>query len=157
MNRVTMLEDLPQLDEIESKYAHPSDGDTYKKFIRNSGYTTPTESGMGVNSPMLPQKMPPMQRPNPHAGDMTRPFRNMPPEMSSYGTPLSSYSPYVEENITEHFEQGDNLSCISVSRHATNCPVCSRLYSNNLNSILLVIIIMQIIIVVILLRQLHLV
>jgi hypothetical protein len=153
-----MLEDLPQLDEIESKYAHPSDGDTYKKFIRNSGYTTPTESGMGVNSPVLPPKMPSMQRPPAYTDNMTRPFRNMPPEMSpSYGTPIATYSPYVEENITEHFKHGDNLSCISVSRHATNCPVCSRLYNNNLNSVLLVIVVMQIIIVMMLLRQMNLV
>lgn len=171
MNRVTMLDDLPRLDDIESKYSSSPDGNKFQKFIRNNGYTTPSESGMGMPksvfppipyNPQLPQQnVHPQQFPQ--QNNMAQPFSQHSTQQSFY--PMSqqsgydstpSYQPYTEETPIEHY-QHDDLSCLRVSRHATNCQVCSRLYNNNLNVILFTLIVLQIIIVLILLRQLNLV
>lgn len=51
-----MLDDLPNLDDLEPQKQHPSNGmsmippsevSRYQKFIRNNGVTTPKQAGMG--------------------------------------------------------------------------------------------------------------
>ena len=172
MNRVTMLDDLPRLDDIESKHSSSPDGNKFQKFIRNNGYTTPPESGMGMPksvfppipyNPQLPQQNMPQQFPQQNMPNMPQPFpqQNMPQPFNSmhqqngYDS-SSSYQPYMEETPIEHY-QHDDLSCLRVSRHATNCPVCSRLYNSNMNIYFFAIIMLQLVIGFLLLRQQNLI
>lgn len=52
MNNVTLIDDLPSLDELEINKSHglsmipQTETHKYQKFIRNSGYNTPEQAGM---------------------------------------------------------------------------------------------------------------
>ncbi len=56
MNNVTLIDDLPTLEELDFQQSPgigmipPNEANKYQKFIRNSGYSTPPQSGMNVSS-----------------------------------------------------------------------------------------------------------
>lgn len=64
MNNVTLIDDLPTIEELEIPKSHgltmiPQDGaHKFKKYIRNNGITTPPQSGMMSNSRMVQQQPP---------------------------------------------------------------------------------------------------
>lgn len=63
MNNITLLDDLPNLDELEDQpksmglgMIPNNEANKYQKFIRNSGFKTPDESGMNSRN-MTPVNM----------------------------------------------------------------------------------------------------
>ena len=140
-NNVTFIDDLPSIEDLEYK-SHglsmipPNDVGKYTKFIRNNNYNAPNESGM---------QSAPIQYSEP-SGPYT-PFNNFPQELqqpppSSGGLAPNSqmfYEPYEAKN-----------SCVDMAQHAANCPVCSRLYTNDKTWYILTIIILCIICILLL-------
>ena len=152
---VTMIDDLPSLDDLEGNSGLsmiPSDNaNQINKFIRN-GYQPPQESGMHTRQhqkqiqiyEQLPQQQQPQQiqiyepPPQQQIQLYEHPSQKL-PEMQFYEQP---------KNIS-------HLSCISVAEHASNCIVCSRLYNNDRTGYIIVIILLAIICILLLKRVLN--
>ena len=72
MNNITLIDDLPTIEELEipkspgMNMIPPNEANKFQKYIRNSGVTTPSQSGMMSNS-----------RPTPTQSDMLTNQRNM--------------------------------------------------------------------------------
>ena len=151
MNNVTLIDDLPNLDDLEPNNTHINSGlsmipssevNKYQKFIRNSGMKTPIESGMQINKPT--------QKPI----VMNKIFE----DPQEYDFP-GKYKPYIPATY-ENFEQlssrkkniEDDISCIHVAHHTEHCTVCSKLYSSN-NMVFIFIIIFQAVIILLLIKK----
>lgn len=169
---ITLIDDLPTLDDLEVPKSHglnmipESEVHKYQKFIRNSGHTTPYQSGMA------PQPQPQLQ---PHtsnsvyAHQMNVPSQNMSNNysmdhdnkhnMKDYASYNLNYNPYTSDKVYENFDvkpepaqkkvrvkatnYGGN-TCVDVAEHATSCSVCSRLYANN-NTLLIIFLVISLI------------
>jgi hypothetical protein len=101
MNNVTLIDDLPNLDDLEPNNTHINSGlsmipssevNKYQKFIRNSGMKTPIESGMQINKPT---RKPIMNKINIH-------------EFPDYNIP-GKYNPYIPSTY-ENFDISYNPS-----------------------------------------------
>ncbi len=101
-----MLDDLPNLDDLETPKQTPNNGmsmippsevNRYQKFIRNNGISTPKQAGMGMES---------FQQPNP--GQL--PKMQAPPQ----------YQPYESNRVYENFDM--NLPIMYRNR-GQNFPV----------------------------------
>lgn len=166
-SKVTMIDDLPKLDDIENKFPDRQDARIYQKFIRNSGVSTPQEAGMGAKQ--LPQSLPqhqqlPQQQHHPLQQQYQQPFNQQ-----SEGSPVMfyppNYNPYMGD-ISENYQHiGSPQSstsfdinnvpsncCIGVANHTSTCPVCSRLYNNNDWIGIAIIISIQLLILLLMLR-----
>jgi len=140
MQNVTMIEDLmdiqppytkstrnnsikgsPYDDSILSKENADKIGN---KFIRQSNNTMSQQSGMNPNSESF-------QHPVPH--------------------PASSLESYTEVPINSDFgftpdnkSSVNNVNCVDVANHTSQCPVCSRLYRTDYSWFIAIIIILSI-------------
>jgi len=159
MNNVTLIDDLPNLDDLETPPATNinsgglgmiPDPSRYKKFIRNSGMSTPIESGMQFNTPK-PQTYPPLKN------KINREIENLFPEENIQG----EYKPYIPSTY-ENFDvkvnpylrntSNQDVNCIQCANHTEHCTVCSKLYSNN-NMVFVFVIIFQAILILLLIKK----
>lgn len=159
MNNVTLIDDLPNLDDLEpttpvninSGFEMIPDPGRYKKFIRNSGMATPIESGMQINTPK--PNYPPLKN-----NKIQKDVENLFPEYHIQG----EYKPYVPSTY-ENFDvrvnpsyskkvNDEDITCVHVAHHTENCTVCSKLYSNN-NMVFIFVIIFQAIIILLLIKK----
>ena len=159
MNNVTLIDDLPNLDEMETTPVNINsrgltmipDPSRYKKFIRNSGMNTPIESGMQSSNKHHQMTYPPIKN-NKIEND------NLFPEDNIQG----EYKPYIPASTYENFDikfnpylknlNNQDVNCVQCAQHTENCTVCSKLYSNN-NMVFIFIIIFQAIIILLLLKK----
>lgn len=128
MNRknVTMIDDLPYLDDLATNQILPPNSDiNFSKYIRNTAFNPPSEAGM------LNRQQPPPQFPQPP------PQLPQPPQM------------YPQQQQIQFEPEIDNtdlpqraISCVNVAHHASNCIVCSKLYTNDRTNYIIIIILL---------------
>lgn len=174
-NNITMIDDLPDISEIEGRNAGLSmipDSGRYQKFLKNTNNNNlHTSSGMssGSNDPYklgyhnanqggsyiddLSNKNMGMNmniHQTPYSIDMQQ--QKSPPQHlygSSGGFAPNSqmyYEPY------EMPPQKDTLNCRDVAGHASNCDVCSKLYNNDKTFYIIAICVLVIICILLLKR-----
>lgn len=144
-NNVTMIDDLPYLEDLERQsYINgvpPAELKQVSKFIRDTAYNPPNESGMGNHSqqfshpPSRYQKQPSQQQ---HMQAPTKPQQQSQSQMIM-----------IEQNIDPDFMRQQqqqqqmhkilSLSCIDVAEHTSNCIVCSKLYNTDTSLYIIVI------------------
>jgi len=143
-NNVTMIDDLPYLEDLERQsYINgvpPAELKQVSKFIRDTAYNPPNESGMGNHSqqfshaPSRYQKQPSQQN-----------MQAQPkPQQQSQSQMIM-----IEQNIDPDFMRQQqqqqqmhkilSLSCIDVAEHTSNCIVCSKLYNTDTSLYIIVI------------------
>ena len=174
--RVTMIEDLPELKDIEEGFENysnpqaPTDS-RYDKFIREQ-YTPLRESGMLENSGELPSMPPPgyIDHQNMAHSSMPHPNMmppNMPPPPGMMSTHIPNNSPHVykqnpidslegftESKIIQKPEKFilPGMSCLDIANHVEGCPICSKFYKNS-NTLFLIIIFILSVFCLILLKK----
>ena len=125
----TPIEELPDLEELErSMQQHPMkmnrkldivpQSEKYDKFLRNS-YTPPDESGMNYREQPQEMYMP-----------------NMPNMPMGY-----NQQPQYKEMM---YDGRGEPSCIQISNHISNCPICIKFYNNDKTLYILAIVILAI-------------
>jgi hypothetical protein len=169
MNNVTLIDDLPTLEELDFQQSPgigmipPNEANKYQKFIRNSGFTTPPQSGMNISS---------------NNKQKIKDYRFNENQFQNMG---NEYQPYYGERFRENFgdpteekEENEeashkhrhgkyrpgrcepdiniNCSCIDVAEHTENCLVCSKLYTNN-NTVYIIMIIFLAVVNLLLLKR----
>ena len=174
-NNITMIDDLPDISEIEGKNIGLTmipDNGKYQKFLKNTNNNNlHSSSGMnsrGVSDPYklgyhnvkqgsyiddLSNKNMSMNmniQQQPYSIDMQE---QKIPSQNLYGSsggfaPNSQmyYEPY------EMPPQKDTLNCREVAGHASNCDVCSKLYNNDKTFYIIAICILVIICILLLKR-----
>lgn len=173
-----MLDDLPNLDELEMQkqpmntgmsMIPPSEVNRYQKFIRNSGVSTPKQSGMNVEKNQPPNQgqifQQKMQAPQYQPYEPKRVYENFDMDIpfmhNQRNHPIKIKIPRYENEYPHghgHFHHHENknlkqtYSCIDIADHTSNCAVCSKLYSNN-NTIYIFIIIFQAVVLLLLLKR----
>ena len=168
MNNVTLIDDLPTLDELETTKSQgggidmipPDQANKYQKFIRNSGYAIPSQSGMNIqqrshesyNIPAQQQAQQLDQQFIPRGTHHMHQMGQQSHYTSQYKYPMQNdiYRPYLSrENYDDENNDDENYTptptsiqrtkinitgehnCIQVAEHVGSCIVCSKLYSNN--------------------------
>lgn len=130
-NNVTYIDDLPELDEIETQGGGGMDQgglpeqyhqvpSKYQKFIRHS-HNTPLESGMAPPGYPVPNEQM-MEEEGPHPAQLLR------------------HTP----------------TCLEIAEHVSMCPICSRFYNNDKTIYIIAIIMLSIICILLLKRVLDL-
>lgn len=149
-NNTTLIDDLPDVEEIELPRMNGlemiPDSNKFQKYIRNNNYNPSSSSGMKINSqPYDPYKIGFLNNDQGSYIDSS-PHKQMYPHSSGGLAPNTQmfYEPYTS----------DSLSCKDIANHTLNCPVCSRLYSNDKTIYNIVIIVLSIIIIFLLKRVL---
>lgn len=147
---VTYIEDLPELDDIESAqpYGNPirpgkqstymgagmvpeGDAEKYQKFIRPSG--------------------------GPHAmSGMDTSIASLPPPASiisadTYGEAI----PQVNDMVPKYHLPPGSPSCIDVANHVEICPICNRYYNTDKSVYIIAIVVLAIICILLLKRVLN--
>jgi len=179
-NNVTMIDELPSLDELEVPKTTgltmipQTEVNKYQKFVRNSGYVPPDESGMQTNKKNNLQ-MNNIPRNNTQMNQMNQ--NNIIRENMMYNNNNhmhhrhenyvnynlnKQYNPYESEIVYERFDSSPkdnktykneiNNNCVDVAEHASQCLVCSKLYTNN-NTIFILIIIFLAVVNLLLLKR----
>lgn len=124
---VTMIEQLPELEEMER-----GDGRNFQKFIR-SNYRPNAESGMTSDANRAPM------------GDN-----------SNIGEPQEMIQDPRNVHFQEEFYQNRptplSYHCIDIANHIGACPICSKFYRND-KSIYVIVIIVLIIICLLLMKK----
>lgn len=128
-NNVTMLNELPDLEDLEgvgeSRNQDAKSGPPdYQKYIRNS-HTMMSHSGM--NRMHMDQEAPPP----PH----------QPPQ------PPQPLRPFPEVHMT--------YNCIDIAKHIQECPICSRFYNNDKTLYIIIIIVLSLICLLLLKKVLN--
>lgn len=125
MQAVTMLNDLPTLDELEGNNfpqhgagLPPGQADKYNKYVRPTHHMMP-EAGMT-------QMNPPQQQIEPMA--------------------MEQYHP-------QHLHM--QMNCIDIANHVKDCPICSKFYDNNKTVYIIVIIVLVMVCLLLLKRVLN--
>lgn len=131
MNRknVTMIDDLPFLDDLATNQILPPSDINFSKYIRNTSFNPPSEAGMLNKQPPQPPQQtriqqPPQQQQFQHLEYQQPQFREIQFE------PEIDNSPMIP------------ISCVNVAHHASNCIVCSKLYTNDRTNYVIVIILL---------------
>jgi len=152
----TLIEELPDLEELERNQPPPNNGlnmvppdnaTQVQKFIRNNAFEPPIESGMGQFQHSRQQQNQPVRQ------EIVQQFIS-PPQNFIMEEPRMFEPPSMNEH--RHHMMGMNeLNCINVAEHTTNCVVCSRLYQQNNAGYIVVIILLAIICILLLKRVLN--
>lgn len=125
-NNVTMIDQLPDLDDLDSGFIAPEAGlppgteHKYKGVIRNNAPRPYPESGMGMG--------------NGH-------------------TPVENYE--IVQPIQQGVGAQNDLlgiSCLDIAGHIDACPICSRFYKHD-NTVLVAVIIVLVIVCLLLLKK----
>ena len=181
MNNVTLIDDLPTIEELEipksagMRMIPPNEVNKFQKYIRNSGMTTPTQSGMMSNSRIQPQK--PQQQHNMFEQpsddpnnlreqmyqeiDFNPQLQRYHPPNERYGhmTQNEKYNPYrIYENFdtsatTTPQTKKNELSCVDIAEHTANCLVCSKLYAATNNVMLIILVVFLALVNLLLLKR----
>lgn len=139
MNRVTSIDELPELDDLESPATrtHMMGQAINPDKIRESRYP-----GTEILPPDVTEKYEKVIR-KPHivpheSGMIPVHTEQHPPVYESYDTQAPKYA-----------AQGP-LSCIDVANHISSCPICSKLYNNDKTIYVIAIVILSIICILLL-------
>jgi hypothetical protein len=142
--KVTMIDDLPELDDLERKPEYnqfnenyqqskgldmiPNEiADKYKKMIRDP-YTPVPESGMMLYN-------------NEHnrGGNYSENYDSFPEDYSRYNHTNSRSNRHNQNNhnvinndgMIEPLHKEMYLNCIDFANHVKSCPICSKLYNTD--------------------------
>lgn len=126
MNKVTPIEMLPNLEDLES--SPPENSPKYNKFIRGN-HVTPEEAGM-----------------HPYQTPITEYMFNVQEQQQNQQLP----------QIIPQKQEENTPNCLNVAEHTSNCPVCSKLYNTDKTLYIVTIIILCIIIILLLKKILEL-
>lgn len=142
---VTMIDELPELNDVES-------GGNHTNQPHPSGYQLAHNQHVGENLP-------------PEAADKYRRLirhRHVPNPMSGMAPyeppPHGHASPHLAEGYKDpepEFHQpppGMGISCLDISHHVKDCPICSKFYNCD-KTIYIIIIVVLAIIVLLLLKK----
>lgn len=149
---VTMIDDLPDLNELESQLAphfggpahlqnpddlRPKNMEFTQKFIREShnGMQKYDEINQSIHSAMGFQQ-------NDHRFQM---------EKNQYQPMIEESRPVIEENV--RLPKYREIHCVDIIDHIKDCPVCCKIHNNNEKTIYIVIIIILVIICAFLLKR----
>jgi len=161
-NMVTFIDELPSMSEIDDGNMYPmippAESNKIKRMIRNHDHNIPIESGMNTKSHQMFQEEE-MQR-KMFEDEQQRQMQEQQMQMQMQEQ-QQIREPYLlthnhdddrrkKRKRHQHFD--DDLSCISVAEHTTNCVVCSKLYNDD-RSIYSGVIIVLLIISLILLKK----
>jgi hypothetical protein len=153
-NNVTYIDELPDIEELEQQkgLSMVPEAGKFQKFLRNNNYNPVQQSGMNTNT--IPTYDPyKTGYHNVNQGSYIDSFNN--PRM------LGHSSGGLAPNNQQFYESYEgppmksNTSCLDVAEHATNCPVCSKLYNNDKTIFIIIIAILSIIIILLLKRVLN--
>ena len=145
-NSVTMIDDLPYLEDLEREsYINgvpPAELKQISKFIRNTAYNPPFESGM--NSSQQQRQMMMMQQQQPQPQPQTFNEQNQgPSQMVMIEQNVDQISlPHVNESnfkLQQQMHRILSLNCVDVAEHTSNCIVCSKLYNTDTSLYIIVI------------------
>jgi len=135
-NNVTMIDDLPYLEDLERQsYMNgvpPTELKQIQKFIRDTAYNPPMESGMNPNNV---QRRPSTYQPQPQPQPQSQP---QPQQMVVIEQDIDTQPP---PNVyqQQHQHRILSLSCIDVAEHTSSCIVCSKLYNTDTSLYIIVI------------------
>lgn len=150
-NNVTYIDDLPYLEELEKQSmingVPPNEMKQISKFIRDTGYNPPHESGMNLNYPPPPSQ--PLQQ---------QPLQLQPQQQQLPPPPQQQQQEnyqIIDANVyghPPHIQRALSMSCIDVAEHTANCIVCSKIYNTD-NSLYVIAISVLLLIIVILIKK----
>ena len=139
-NNVTMIDDLPYLEDLERQsYINgvpPAELKQVSKFIRDTAYNPPNESGMGNHSqqfshpPSRYQKQPQPKPQQQSQSQMIMIEQNIDPNFMRQ---------QQQQQQQQQMHKILSLSCIDVAEHTSNCIVCSKLYNTDTSLYIIVI------------------
>lgn len=142
-NNVTMIDDLPYLEDLEAKSflngVPPAELKQVSKFIRDTAYNPPNESGMSAYTHQPSRyTIPSRQKPQP------APQPPQPPQQSQAQMIMIEQNNIDPEIMIQRQQQQQmhrvlSLSCIDVAEHTSNCIVCSKLYNTDTSLYIIVI------------------
>jgi hypothetical protein len=132
-----MIDDLPYLEDLERQsYMNgvpPTELKQIQKFIRDTAYNPPMESGMNPNS----QRRYQAQQPQPQPFPQPQPQPQQEMVMIEHDIDTSVPPPNVYQQ--QHQHRILSLSCIDVAEHTSSCIVCSKLYNTDTSLYIIVI------------------
>jgi hypothetical protein len=130
---VTMIDDLPDLDQLEQKSMEEK---MRARYIRGT-HQPDRDSGMNDFIP--------------HKGGYS--------SMGEYGQPPPPPPPPQQEMQMQHVPQQMyqhlQFNCIDIANHIHDCPICSRFYNNDKTVYIIVIIVLSIVCLLLLKRVLN--
>jgi hypothetical protein len=129
---VTMIDELPDIDDLEDNQNFVDtrmglSSEQQKKFIRNT-HVINSESGM------LETQQPQYQQPQ---------YQQPQYQQPQYQQPQQQFQQIQEPYLH---------TCLDISKHVENCPICSKLYNND-KSVYIFCIIILVIICLLLLKK----
>jgi hypothetical protein len=146
-NKVTFIDDLPNLEELESggdtqsmhgvgnhnPFQQGNVPEKFQKFIRNPDgrHQPPNESGMNSTHQQHQQQQ---QQQHQHQQHQQQEFFEKPVQQQFSNTP----------------------SCLEVHDHVQTCPICSRFFKNDNSAYIIAIVILAIICILLLKKVLNL-
>jgi len=141
---VTMIDELPELNDVESEGVQRP-----RPSPHPSGYQLAHNPHVGENLP-------------PEAADKYRRIirhRHVPDRMAgmmSYNDQNEQIHPHMAEHYEEQPPQPtynpalNDISCLGVSSHVKDCPICSKLYNCDKTIYIIVIVVLAIIVLLLL-------
>ena len=116
MNNVTLIDDLPTIEELEIPKSHgmtmipQNEANRFKKFIRNNGFATPEQSGM-MSTNKYQKQPPPVMRntyreqpqddPN-NLRDQMYEEIDFDPQQHRYHPPNDKYMPQNDKHMSQN-------------------------------------------------------
>mgnify|MGYP003684366771 CR=1 FL=1 len=175
---VTYVDELPDIDMLDGMN-HSGMGSTmgngYHGHYPGSHSMYDKAYGRPISQPSQQQLQSKLRQPHmalPESGmNMMRPVHpvsqnvvNTPAHMPSHAPSHYEQQPQQQqqppqEHYAEYYEQLSNsnsshLSCLEISEHIKNCPICSKFYNNDNTVYIIVIVILSIICILLLKRVL---
>lgn len=158
-NSVTMIDDLPELNDVESSGMGNS-GIGRAGMSTNNPRANPHPSGYQLaHNPHIGENLPP------EAADKYRRMirhRHIPnamagmnPYQSSQQVPHHIAEEYSNEPVEQGYHEYDNpaltgISCLEISKHVKDCPICSKFYNCDKTIYIIVIVVLSIIVLLLL-------
>jgi len=137
--KVTYLEDLPDIEEVENTHApslSPEQAKLSKRFIRNTNNNVSEMSGMSRNNtPIYAEEI-----------------QSLPPQQQQKQMYVQSQLPPPEQVIEVPTNLPINFSCQDIYYHINACPMCKQFYKQD-NTIYLVIIAILVVFCALLLKK----
>ena len=158
MNRnITYIDDLPFLEDIEGEgrgvgmsMIPTSETNNIKRFIRNNNYNLPPEAGMNTKQQQMENEE--LLKQQQMYAEQQQLIQQQEQQQQIINSNNKKNKKKQNKNeIIENYH--DDLNCICVANHTSNCVVCSRLYTNDNKNMYLGIIGVLIIICLILLKK----
>jgi hypothetical protein len=161
-----MIDDLPYLEDLEyASYMNmngvpATEMKQVSKFIRDTAYNPPVESGMYMgNNPHQPSghhHQPPRYSKIGVGNGTAAPPQQQPPMMISEPYTAGGGEEGYRHNTNHQMHRILSLSCVDVAEHATNCIVCSKLYNTDTTLYVIVISILLLTVVILMKKVLDL-